>query len=374
MSYFENKRIQINSLATDATDIDQNELSVLYVTPLLINEEQKRFIQTKYSEMIFSDSSGSNNILSYCSLDKEKTELSFLSKFMQELYNFGQFFNMIRTNIKSVTTVHLFLFTSVSFLFQIVPLLILGKFYRKSVIVELFDLNNYYYPEESRTIPRYFLKLADCLIVPSRHQSRALRHKRIQAVTLKEQVNFDNITSRIIEEVQPLILVSTYFEDVFNLNCLLKAFKLVKQKYPRAELILSGSGSQKDNIANMVSVKSISGVSVLSSEEAKEFFGEADIFVHCYHVEYFAQEILQAMANGIPVIASPVGMVNKLIQNENILMYQFNDFSTLADNLLLLIENDSLPIELSVNGAKFAKEYLIAQPSNSLRTFYKNFS
>ena len=65
MSYFENKRIQINSLATDITDTAQDKLSVLYASPLLINEEQKRFIQTKYSEMIYLDSSGSNNILSY---------------------------------------------------------------------------------------------------------------------------------------------------------------------------------------------------------------------------------------------------------------------------------------------------------------------
>ena len=80
------------------------------------------------------------------------------------------------------------------------------------------------------------------------------------------------------------------------------------------------------------------------------------------------------MACGIPVLSSPLGMVNSLIQKENILMYQFNDFSTLADNFLMLIEDNSLVKKLSVNGVQFTRELSKTTSKNSMVSFYKNLS
>ncbi len=374
MSNAENKRLFIDSLFAINAEKVQDSPSVLYAAPLLVDNQQTDFIQNKYSEMIVADDIGNKNILSYRSLGKKDLGLLKIFILAKEIYTFGQFLFLLRSTVKSYNVLHLFMFSSVSFLFQIIPLLILGKFYRKNVVIEFFDFKNYYLSEESGTVIRFFLKIADSVIVPSGHQSRSLRQKKIHAVTFKEQIQYEKIIPRVIEKVQPKILAAAHFEDVFNINNLLKAFRLVKQKYPRAELILAGSGSQQDYIQTLISNKSISGVSIVVGDESVDVYNEADIFVHSYHIEYFAHEILRAMAYGIPVVASPIGMVNKLIQRENILMYQFNDFSTLADNILLLVENNTVTRQLSVNGAKFVKEYTSQNFSEDLAIFYQNLS
>lgn len=374
MSNAENKRLHLDSLFAVSSEKVQDSLSVLYAAPLLTDNQHINYIQNKYAQMIVADDTGSNNILSYCSLEKKESSFLKMSELVQEIYTFGRFLYQMRLKIKPYTTLHLFMFTSVSFLFQIIPLIILGKFYRKNVVIEFFNFHNYYLPEEGGTVVRYFLKIADAVIVPSDRQSRTLKQKRIKAVTFHEQIQIESITPRVIEGVQPKILVSAYFEDVFNINSLLKAFMLVKQKYPRAELFVAGVGSQQDSMKNIVLSKSLSGVYFKSKEETEQLYNEADIFVHSYHIEYFAHEILRAMAYGLPVIASPIGMVNKLIQKENILMYQFNDFSTLADHILLLVENNAITRQLSVNGAKFVRGYAAQNNSEDTVTFYRNFS
>ncbi|HDL02073.1 MAG TPA: hypothetical protein ENH23_07555, partial [candidate division Zixibacteria bacterium] len=197
----ENKRLLLDSLFTVSSEKVQDSLSVLYAAPLLTDNQHINYIQNKYAQMIVADDTGSNNILSYSSLEKKEFGVSKVSAFIKEIYLFGQFLYQLRSEIKSYTILHLFVFTSVSFMFQIIPLIILGKFYRKNVIIEFFDFQNYYLPEEGGTVVRYFLKIADAVIVPSDSQSRTLRQKKIQAVTFQKQIQIESITPRVIEGV-----------------------------------------------------------------------------------------------------------------------------------------------------------------------------
>ena len=55
------------------------------------------------------------------------------------------------------------------------------------------------------------------------------------------------------------------FEKHSNLNCALKAFKLVKMKYPRAEMTIIGSGSQHLYIQRFIENNQILGVELIDS-------------------------------------------------------------------------------------------------------------
>ncbi len=370
MSNAENRRIELGEIATKNVENLQDALSVLYAMPLLTSNQQADFVQNKYAELLQAEESDNNRLLNYQSIDRDTSLLLSAPKFVQEIYAFCQFCLLIRKNIKSVATMHLFFFSTVSFLFQIIPLLVIGKFYRKNVVLEFCNFKDYYLPEESSSIVRFFLKFADGVVVQSDRQCRTLKLKKIKAVSFKGRVQVENIEARVIENVQPKILVAANFESVFNANSVLKAFELVKQKYPRSELLFVGNGSQKNHIEKLLT--SYSGVSLHTESEMAELFTQAEIFVHSYHIEYFAPEILTAMAHGLPVIASPIGMVDHLIQKENILVYQFNDYSRLADNLLLLIEDENLTKNISENSVQFIKTFSSNNKSNQISQFYQN--
>ena len=364
----------INSLTADAYETLSAKKPVLFVTPTVEENIQQGFIQHKYGKLLFRENSVIKNNINYSTLKPKKNLLATISQKINEVYTHIRFMFLLRTEIKKYSAIHLFVFSTVSFLFQIIPLVILGKFYRKNVVVEFYDFKNYYLPEESKTYIRFFLQHADRVIVPSGRQSRALKQKMVDAYSFTTKFDAREITARTIERVQPHILVSAFFESVFNFNSLLEAYIRVKQKYPRTELTLLGRGSQKDAIEEIIAQRRISGVSIVESDPDNELYESADIFVHSYHIEYFAQDILKAMAYGIPVISSPLGMVKNLVQDENILMYQFNDFSTLADNILALIENDTLTQKLSEQSALYARKSIKSSSDDDILLFYKNLT
>ena len=364
--------MNINSFVGDASKVADVKYPVLFVTPSQNNKAELEFIGQKYKKLLISEDLSVKNILNYSSLTSKSNLLVTASKQISQLYRYIRFLLLIRAEIKAYSSIHIFVFSSVSFLFQIIPLIILGKFYRKNVILEFFDFQNYFQPEESKTHIRFFLQHADSVIVPSGRQCRALRQKMVNAYTFTTKFNASVVVPRVIEKVQPQILVSAHLESIFNFNCLLEAYILVKQKYPRTEITLLGPGSHKKSMEQIVADRRIFGITFVDSDDDNKLFEQADVYIQSYHIEYLAQELLQAMAYGIPVISSPLGMVKNLVPDENILMYQFNDYSTLADNILLLIENDALTKKISEQGAKYVRQSTRINAEDDILAFYQN--
>ncbi len=66
--------------------------------------------------------------------------------------------------------------------------------------------------------------------------------------------------------------------------------------------------------------------------------------------------LIEAQASNKPIITTVVGGIEDVvIKNKTALLSESNNFNAFADNLLLLVENDILRKELSVEGWNFVK-------------------
>ena len=333
------------------------DIAVLYLSPRNLPDREKQYFGRKYPDR-FSEA----NLLEPTAQTTSQNSNRFLNTFV------GRFSYLAKVidKVRRYTHLHIVYTEKVSLFSDILPLFILGKFFGKQVLFEHRNFNDYYIFEDIGILKRRIFKFADNIVVPSNNQRQALLKRKFPAVYQSPTIQMEQVKQRVIENVQPKILVDAHLEEVFNFHCLTKAFQLVKQKYPRTELVIKGSGRLKGHYIQTVAREKIQGIQFKDDVG----YSDVDLFVNCYHVEYISEKILEAMSHGIPVISTPIGLIDNLVSKKNIMMFQFNDSSTLADHILALIEEPELTTKLSMQSFNFSQTYLSASKKRGSADIY----
>mgnify|MGYP000225817756 CR=1 FL=1 len=129
-----------------------------------------------------------------------------------------------------------------------------------------------------------------------------------------------------------------------GLDILLDAFKMVREKIPWAKLSVVGGGMNE---------KVASGVSFLGfREKLDEFYSRAEVVVIPSREEGLSLVALEAMALGIPVVASRVGGLPEILEGRAILVEKESP-SALAEAIIKLLDDEKLREKLSKKEVRF---------------------
>lgn len=80
-----------------------------------------------------------------------------------------------------------------------------------------------------------------------------------------------------------------------------------------------------------------------ATSDIHAFYAAADVYVLCSRLESYPRVILEAMAHGLPVIATPVfGVLEQIPPEANALFFNPGDVSALAGHLRLMVEDRQL--------------------------------
>jgi glycosyltransferase involved in cell wall biosynthesis len=155
---------------------------------------------------------------------------------------------------------------------------------------------------------------------------------------------------------------------------LLKAFARLLEMAPgiNAKLKIAGDGITLNAMKSLASELGIADKvhfeGMLGEKELLAFMQSLDLYVHATFGETMSNSIMQALACGLPVIASNVWGVNNMIRDgENGLLYESGNVNELCDKLLLLIRQEEQRKQLAANGRRFAEE------EYSLTTLFKKY-
>lgn len=146
----------------------------------------------------------------------------------------------------------------------------------------------------------------------------------------------------------------------------IEAFKLVKEKFPDALLLMSGSGNiidwgltQNKDIAFFVSLIKHLGleesvyINTFSiDKEMPELYRLADVVVYPSSVEEpFGLAMLEAMASGKPIVVTDSGGMPEIIQNDiNGYVVPKGNHEALAEKIIRLLSDHDLRERLGKNG------------------------
>ena len=237
---------------------------------------------------------------------------------------------------------------------SVLPLVLIGRFFGKKVSL-------FYYPGESiEGTPGWFVRavltICDRVFVASRFLQRQLLRKKIKSKLYLPPCDAKFYEKKEIVSVQPSLLVVERKGQSAGLFTLLKAFELVKQKYPRTELIVLTHEKYLIELQMCAAMRTLNGVDcrVLDdSDSLRKSFAEADLYINCSSSETVAVAMTCAMSAGLPVISFDTFGSRELIEhNRNGILVKHNDVGGLADAIIDLIESPETVAKISSEAKK----------------------
>jgi glycosyltransferase involved in cell wall biosynthesis len=128
-------------------------------------------------------------------------------------------------------------------------------------------------------------------------------------------------------------------------DVLLKAAAIVRQAAPNFSLRIVGDGSERDTLEWQISdLRLADAVQLVGyKEDPASYFEEAGVYVLSSRSEGIPLTLLEAMACGLPIVATAVGGVPEIVSDgENGLLVRPDDPAALSKAILRLIRDPSL--------------------------------
>lgn len=260
---------------------------------------------------------------------------------------------------------------------SLLPVLMLARFYGKQIVISFAggnveDLNGRF----SRfLIP--MLRLANKITVPTEWSARILARHHLPVEVVPPAIDTTSVAPRLIQDLQPRMLSFLLAGPESNLTAILRAFKLTKQKYPRAELTLVGSDERLSLAVSMISqVGLVNLVNNGDAEAVRACWQSCDLLVNNSTDDDLPTPVLTALSLGIPVVTCDSGGMTAVVQNrQSGLIFPANDPVALAGRIIELIETPLLVTQLSRSGP--VESFRFGWPSvrsswNSLFNRYSN--
>jgi glycosyltransferase involved in cell wall biosynthesis len=155
------------------------------------------------------------------------------------------------------------------------------------------------------------------------------------------------------------------FTFIKNLVLLIEAFEVVSEKYDTDKnwgLVLSGDGSEKKNLQDLVSSKQLKNVTFFPSCEWHEVPGRyalADVSVLPSLFEPFGFLVNESLVYGMPVIVSNrCGSAFDLVENgENGFTFDPSQLSDLVEKMKMMIENTDQFKIMGEKGQNIVKKF-----------------
>ncbi|WP_158601451.1 glycosyltransferase family 4 protein [Halosegnis longus] len=126
---------------------------------------------------------------------------------------------------------------------------------------------------------------------------------------------------------------------VKNQSALIRGFNLVVNQHSNSELIFLGDGPLRDDLERLTSQLQLTDRvqfrGEVSREQVYEVFAQSDVFAIPSHAEGFCVAAVEAMASGLPVVASDIPIFHEVVGDGGLFTDQ-TDSKDIAETILEL--------------------------------------
>ncbi|MGB7539226.1 MAG: glycosyltransferase family 4 protein [Anaerolineales bacterium] len=155
------------------------------------------------------------------------------------------------------------------------------------------------------------------------------------------------------------------------------AFEIVAGRIPGARLQAAGEGPKREELVRTAETggwkKRLDLMGVQMRENIRETMHAADVFVLPSDFESFSYTLLEAMACGLPCIATDVGGNRDLVEPDVTgLLVPRRDPGLLAEAMTRLGENPEMRVSMGREGALRAREYTLQRMIDGTRAVYSD--
>jgi glycosyltransferase involved in cell wall biosynthesis len=254
--------------------------------------------------------------------------------------------------LRRADVVHVFSASYSSFLLAPLPAILIAKALGRPVVLNYRSGEGPDHLKRS-AVARWALARVDRLIVPSRFLVEVFGSFGLDAVAVPNVVDLERFRFHDRDPLRPRILSTRNFEDLYNVACTLRAFKLVQKSWPNASLTLVGAGARAADLRSLAAHLELNNVTFagrVSPDAIHECYAAHDIYVQTPNIDNMPTSVLEAYASGLPVVSTEAGGVPAILTHgQHGLLAPLDDHLAVAARILLLLEQPGVARELAHN-------------------------
>ncbi|MBI5788221.1 MAG: glycosyltransferase family 4 protein [Candidatus Schekmanbacteria bacterium] len=140
---------------------------------------------------------------------------------------------------------------------------------------------------------------------------------------------------------------------------LIRAAAAILNRHPKTKFVFVGSGPKEQEIKEEIAQKKLDRYFILAGkrDDIPEVLNSLDVFVLPSQMEALGQAIIEAMAAGLPVVASRVGGIPELVrEGETGFLVPPEDSNALAGAIIKLLNQPQTARQMGLAGQKTVQE------------------
>lgn len=200
------------------------------------------------------------------------------------------------------------------------------------------------------SVGKYIMSRADAVVTVGKLERKAVKEKfgveseRIRYIP--NGVNAGRFQKSANKRDKKTILYVGRLEKYKGVHFLLKAFKKLEVIHPDAELVIVGSGPYKEELVRLANclnfTRNVKFLENVPEESLTQLYESSSVFVALSQYEGQPISLVEAMASGLPVVATNVGAIPELIRDQEtgILLSFPPEEKILVKHLGLLLGNE----------------------------------
>lgn len=213
-------------------------------------------------------------------------------------------------------------------------------------------------------LEKRLLKRASQIIVLSPHVKGYFSDFQSKMTVIPNGVDFEEIqnSGQKSDIAHHSIFFAGRLEKVKGVDLLIMAIPQIKRLIPDVMVYIAGSGSEEKKLKNIVKEmnlrENVRFLGFISGDEKWSYYKSADIFVLPSLSEMAPVCLPEAMACGIPVVASNVGGIPYVVENGKTgLLFERGSIDDLAEKIITLFQNRELREKMNKAAQERAKEF-----------------
>ena len=240
--------------------------------------------------------------------------------------------------------------------------IIAGKINRKKIIITYHGGEAAKYFAKREIFVRKWLGKADQVIVLSGFLEEIFNRYAIPCVVIPNIIHLHPIAPREkYHEVAPRFISIRHLRPLYNIPCILKAYKVVLEQYPNATLDILGQGDMLAELEQYVADNHLTGVRFLGqvpNDKIYDYFAEANIILSAPKADNMPVSLLEAMNAGLLVISSRVGGVPYMIEHGKTgLLFESDNADDMAATMLWALEHPKEVNDIIVRAQQDVQKY-----------------
>ncbi|MDR1417830.1 MAG: glycosyltransferase family 4 protein [Endomicrobium sp.] len=207
------------------------------------------------------------------------------------------------------------------------------------------------------------------------HIAERLDKNNIKATTLISSTLIEKdffFEEKKIDPTNVSFVYLGYLRKAKGVETVIRSFGLYQNIFHSSKLTIIGAGEFENELKKICKIENIKNITFLGHIDDRiklnELLRRHDVFLFASLSEGSPRVILEAMANGLAVISTPVGSLPKVFEDKKeILFAEFNKTSDFLEKMISLLSDNGYYSLVRKNGNNKVKKYTI---TNFIKTIF----